>query len=61
MKLITRIFLLSLTALIFITLIVVIAWLFDSKPENLHLVWMKVINLTGILFILHLLFGGEKE
>jgi uncharacterized membrane protein YqjE len=61
MKLVSKAFYFSFSLLMMVTLVVVIAWLFDSKPENLYQVWERGIILTGILFILHLLFGGNKN
>jgi hypothetical protein len=58
---ITNTFRFIVSAWILSSLILGIAWLFDSQPENLKWVWMRLANLTAISFLFHLLFGANKN
>lgn len=58
---ITQIFLIILTITIFCSLIVGIAWLFNSQPANLYYVWKKLGFLLALAFVFQLLFGAKIE
>jgi hypothetical protein len=58
---ITKTFRFIVSLWILSSLILGIAWLFDSQPENLKWVWMRLANLTAISFLFHLLFGVNKN
>ena len=58
---ITGIFNISVLLWILCSIVISIAWLFDSQPDNLQWVWMKLCNIVAITFLFHLLFGGKEE
>lgn len=58
---ITKTFWNFLAGTLFITLIVGIAWLFDSKPNNLYFVWHVGLKTTTVSFLFFILFGGNKN
>lgn len=41
--------------------IVGIAWLFDSEPTNLYLVWKFLGSSLAVSFLFQLLFGAKIE
>lgn len=58
---ITGVFSLAVSLWILCSIVVGVAWLFNSQPNNLHLVWIYLRNFTAITFLFHLLFGGKEE
>lgn len=56
---ITQIFLMLFIITVFTTMIVGIAWLFDSQPKNLIRVWKMMLNALSIYFLFQLLFGAK--
>jgi len=58
---ITGIFNIAVILWILCSILVGIAWLFDSQPENLYWVWMKLCNIVAITFLFYLLFGGKTN
>jgi len=44
---------------IFCTMIVGIAWVFDSAPNNLYTVWEFLGSCLAVSFLFHLLFGAK--
>lgn len=56
-EVITRVWRFTLFILTIITMLVVIAWLFDSHPENLHWAWRRVTEVALTMFLINLLFG----
>jgi len=43
------------------SLIIGIAWLFDSTPNNLYWVWIKLCNTVIIAFLFFILFGKKRN
>jgi len=58
---ITGVFYVVVIAWVLCSLVVGVAWLVDSQPNNLYWVWMRLCNATAITFLLYLLFGGRKN
>jgi len=56
---ITQIFLMLFVITVFTTIIIGIAWLFDSHPKNLIRVWKIMIDALSISFLFQLLFGAK--
>ena len=56
---ITQIFLMLFMITVFTTMIVGIAWLFDSHPKNLIRVWKMMLTTLSISFIFQILFGAK--
>lgn len=56
---ITQIFGILFALTFFITIIVGIAYLFDSKPVNLHKVWKFLGSCLAVSFLFQLLFGAK--
>lgn len=57
---ITRLFWLAVFSVAILTLIKGVAFLFDSSPKNLTLVWEQSINVAVILLLINLLFGFRR-
>lgn len=60
-KFITKVFFSFLSGTLFLTLLVGICWLFDSKPNNLYFVWHVGLKITTVLLLFFILFGGNKD
>jgi len=56
---ITKLFLITLVVTIFTTMLVGIAWLFNSQPENLHRVWHFLGNCCLLTSVFWILFGAK--
>ena len=60
-KLINTAFEILITLSLLVTIVVGIAWLFDSKPDNLYSVWKFLGNCLIISLLFFILFGGRKN
>lgn len=58
---ITKIFAMLLVLTLLTSFIVGIAWLFDSEPTNLYLVWKFLGSSLAVSFLFQLLFGAKIE
>ena len=58
-KLINTVFEILITLSILITIVVGIAWLFDSKPDNLYSFW-KFLGGCLVISLLFIILFGEK-
>jgi hypothetical protein len=59
-RFITCIFYKVLCLLFLCSIIVAVACLFDSQPQNLYWVWIKLSNIVTVTILLSFLFGGKK-
>lgn len=56
---ITQIFMTLVILTLFCSIIVGIAWLFDSKPNNLYIVWEFLGSCLAVSSLFQLLFGAK--
>lgn len=58
---ITNLFYLSCTVFAIIGLLFIVAWLFDSEPKNLFLVFKISARFCMIMSGINFLFGGKEK
>lgn len=60
-KLVNTAFEIIITFFLLISIVVGIAWLFDSKPDNLYSVWEFLGYCFVVSLLFFILFGGNKK